>query len=99
MKRGELQIPQAASNDKQAIELLRVWAAGSKQHVAIRAEIWEDPAAWGIMLVDLARHVANAYEQSTGAGFEEVLCRIREGFDIEWENPTDTPSGEVFSDD
>lgn len=99
MKRGELQIPPAASKDKQAIELLRVWAAGGQQHVAIRTEIWEDPAAWGLMLVDLARHVANAYEQSTGAGFEETLRRIREGFDVEWEDPTDTPSGEVLTDD
>ena len=99
MNHGELQIPPAVSKDKQAIELLRVWAAGGKQHVAIRTEIWEDPAAWGLMLVDLAKHVANAYEQRTGAGLDEVLSRIREGFDMEWESPTDAPSGELLTED
>lgn len=48
------------------VELVRVWAAEGKQHVTIRADIWNDPAAWGMMLVDLARHVASAYAERKG---------------------------------
>jgi hypothetical protein len=62
----------------------------------LRAEAWEDPAAWGIMLVDLARHVARAYEQLKGLAREETLSRIHEGFDAEWTSPTDQPRGKVL---
>jgi len=47
------------------------------------------------MLVDLARHVANAYEQLRGGSREEMLSRIREGFEAEWTHPTDEPHGFV----
>ena len=45
------------------MEVARIWAAHGRQHVHIRTGLWEDPGAWGIMLVDLARHAANIYEQ------------------------------------
>jgi hypothetical protein len=45
------------------------------------------------MLVDLAEHVANAYEQTTGEYREGVLKRIKEGFDAEWSRATDDPTG------
>lgn len=54
MKPTELPVPGAVHADPKAIELLRVWAAGGKQHVTLATRVWEDPAAWGIMLVDLA---------------------------------------------
>jgi hypothetical protein len=91
---NELRIPTAVLPDKSAVELLRVWASRGKQHVALFSP-WDDPAAWGIMLVDLAKHVANAYEQSKGKDAGAVLKRIREGFDAEWAVATDEPSGEI----
>jgi hypothetical protein len=91
----ELPIPSAASRDNRAIELARIWAAGGKQHVSLATGIWDDPAAWGIMLVDLAKHVANAYAQTTGAMESETLQRIKEGFDAEWNTATDRPTGQV----
>ena len=45
------------------------------------------------MLVDLAHHVANAYEQGAGTDRLEALARIREGFDAEWESSTDEVHG------
>jgi hypothetical protein len=70
-----------------------VWAAGGHQHVTLATNLWEDPAAWGIMLVDLAKHVADAYEKTSGQPVAEVLARIRAGFDAEWETATDSPTG------
>lgn len=87
----ELQPPPIAASNPQAIEILRVWAApGSPQQVALRTA-WKDPAAWGLLLVDLARHVARAYEQE-GLLQAATLARIREGFDAEWSSPTDRPT-------
>jgi hypothetical protein len=95
MKPTELPVPSAVGADPEAIELLRVWAAGGKQHVSLATEVWDDPAAWGIMLVDLARHIASAYEQSSSQPYVASLKRIRETFDAEWEHATDEPSGGI----
>ncbi len=92
-KRNELPIPEGARFDSNALELARVWAAGGKQWAAVATKIWEDPAAWGIMLVDLARHIADSYARDEGRDANEVLDRIKQGFDVEWENPTDEPKG------
>ena len=91
--KGALGIPAPADGDAKALELVRVWASGGKQQVALRADAWEDSAAWGIMLVDLARHVARAVEQLHGHSQAQTLARIRAGLDAEWAAPTDTPSG------
>jgi hypothetical protein len=89
MHAKQLPVPRAAETDAKAVELLRVWAAEGRQHVSLATNLWNDPAAWGIMLVDLAKHVASAYEQNTGKDFAAVLRRIREGFDAEWETATE----------
>ena len=93
-KSGELPIPPAAREDPRAVELARVWAAGGKQHVSLTAGAWSDPAAWGIMLVDLARHVANHYSHEKGLARAEVLARIKKGFEVEWATPTSEVEGQ-----
>jgi hypothetical protein len=77
----ELPIPDQAARDERARELLRAWASGGKQHISIDTKHWADPAAWGIMLVDLAKHVANAYDQSGRMKSGAVLDRIKRNFD------------------
>lgn len=89
-------MPDAVRRDPKAIEILRVWASNGKQHVSLNAGLWEDPANWGIMLVDLATHIANAFEQSNGMNHAAVLRRVKSGFDAEWGSPTDTPGGNLL---
>jgi hypothetical protein len=91
----ELPVPPAARVDSAARELARVWAAGGEQHVSLEIGLWPDPGAWGLLLVDVARHVARAYQQTHGGDGSDVLARIRDTFDAEWEAPTDTPSGDA----
>jgi hypothetical protein len=95
MHKHELPVPSPALHDPNARELVRVWAAAGTQQVAISTRLWKDPAAWGVALVDLSRHVARAYVQSEGLQEEAVLRRIREAFDAEWSAPTDRPTGSV----
>ena len=92
----QLPIPAAASEDARAVELVRVWAAKGKQHVSIATGLWEDPASWGIMLVDLAKHIAMAYEQTTGKSRDQVLLRVKEGLDAEWGTATGEPKGTLL---
>jgi hypothetical protein len=87
---NSLEAPPLAGQHPQAVEILRVWAApGSPQQLSLRP-VWKDAGAWGLLLVDVARHVAKAYANE-GQNPQAVLARIRELFDAEWERPTDTP--------
>ena len=91
----ELTIPKAAKDDESSFEVLRVWIASKAQQVSLRTAVWEDPAAWGIMLADLARHVANSYHQEAGLDRTRTLLRIKAAMDAELGSPTDEPSGKV----
>jgi hypothetical protein len=94
-----LPLPPAAEADPQAFEAVRVWITGGRQHVSLRHNVWPDPAIWGLLLVDLARHVANALSQASCRDRVEVLARIKAGFDVEWAKPTDQPEGRVMDGD
>ena len=93
--RNELDVPPPVQSDSKAIEMARIWASKGQQVVTLRPDLWEDPAAWGIMLVDFANHVANAYEQMGRGSKEEVLKRIFEGMQAEISHPTDEVTGEI----
>ena len=92
----ELPIPDDAAIDESGFEIARVWAAGGKQHVTLMTGIWEDPANWGVFLVDLAKHVANAYSDTGNVDRQLILDRLKAGFDAEWESETDHPTGQVI---
>jgi len=78
------------ADETEATEVLRVWAApGQAQQLTLRTT-WKDPGAWGLLLVDIARHAARAYERE-GRDPQDVLRRIRELCDAEWSDTTDEP--------
>jgi Domain of unknown function (DUF5076) len=92
----ELLIPNAAKHDQKSFEILRVWVANHGQHVSLRAGVWRDPAAWGIMLSDLMQHIANSYHQDQGLDRAQTLDRIKAGLGAELASPTDRASGHVI---
>jgi uncharacterized protein DUF5076 len=86
--KDELAAPAAAVEDARSFEIARVWMASGAQLVRLRADVWPDPAAWGIVLAELARHVALAYHQREDHAIEDVLERVLAGFQSELESPT-----------
>ena len=94
MALNELGVPPKAEADPAAFEIARVWVASGGQQVSLRHYQWSDPAAWGILLADLTRHLANAYQDS-GRDRVDTIRRIREGFDAEMDSPTDEPTGRI----
>jgi Domain of unknown function (DUF5076) len=91
-----LSIPPAAQRDKASFEVMRVWIAEQGQHVSIQSGAWDDPFAWGIVLADLARHIALAHQlQNKETDIDAFMVRLLEGFQAEIDNPTDEPEGEV----
>ena len=67
--------------------------ANKEQHVSLRVGVWSDPAAWGIMLADLAKHIVNSYDQDATLDRRKALQRIKAAFDAELTKPTDDPIG------
>ena len=94
VKPRELPIPPAAIHDPRSGELLRAWIADQSLQCTLNVQVWDDPGHWGIMLADVARHVANATHDQDGSDRMETIQRIRELFDAELDAPTDEPTGD-----
>jgi len=79
-----------ANSNPQSMEVLRVWAGpGVPQQLTLRTT-WKDAGTWGLLLADVARHAAKAYANE-GHDAADVLAKIRQLLDAEFDNPTDTP--------
>lgn len=91
--------PPLVLSDPKAREIVRVWGAHGKMHVTLNPDLWDEPGCWGIMLADLAQHVANAYSELRNADRALTLKQIRSGFECEWDSPTDVPTGCVRGED
>ena len=93
----ELQIPPTAKSDKQACELIRAWAAHGGLYCSLNVDAWGDDKAtigWGILLSDIARHVADAFNQTKDWDKQETLSKIRSLFDSELGKPTAETRGD-----
>ncbi|MDH3281082.1 MAG: DUF5076 domain-containing protein, partial [Gammaproteobacteria bacterium] len=88
--KNELAKPPIAKEDG-AHEVLRVWGGPDLPHQFVVETTWDDPGNWGILLVDVARHAAKAYEGSHGINEADALDRIKQLLDAEWSSPTDVP--------
>jgi hypothetical protein len=93
-------IPEAALRDKDAVEMLRVWIAEKKLHCSMKVGMYRETMnvpeekAWGTILADVARHVANALESSYSTSAAESLDKIRETFFKELDSPTSITKGD-----
>ena len=94
-KDDQLDIPDTAVEDPNSFEIIRVWVAKKGQHVSLKPGLWDDPAYYGVMLADLAGHIANSYTQTAGYDRAKTLMRVKAGFDAEFKSPTDTPTGRI----
>lgn len=92
-EKNQLAIPPMAKADPKSFELIRAWVAQGDLHVSLQLGGWEDPTAWGVVLADVLRHVANFYEEKKGIDPEETIARVKAAFDAEVESPTDEAEG------
>ncbi len=90
----ELVLPEEAETDPEAGELLRAWVVSGALHCSLKPTVWPDPGNWGILLADVARHVARAVQLHDGRLPTETIARIAHVFNCEIESPTDKPDGE-----
>lgn len=95
MKTSELPIPPSARSDNKAVELIRTWAAHGGLHCSLSVDNWgeSERVGWGILLTDVARHVANALHEQKKLDRDQTLKEIRRIFNAELDSPTAEPSG------
>jgi hypothetical protein len=76
---SELSAPPDAG-EPNALEVLRAWLVTEQLHCSLRADVFEDPSAWGAVLADVARHVALALQEADGTDPAATLHTIGETF-------------------
>lgn len=86
---NQLGIPAEPLGDTDAYELARIWASDGHQYFVLNVAPEAEPAAWGIMALDLMKHAARAYQQLDGRSKEDYYKRILAGFMAEMQNPTE----------
>jgi hypothetical protein len=74
-----------------AVEVLRAFVVDGGLSIAF-TRAFEEPDMWGMVLVDIARHAARAFEREGVCSQEEALERIVKMFEAELERPTDPGS-------
>lgn len=82
----QLTIPPETAGDDDATEMIRIWLAHNELHVSLLLGMWADAEeaevderdAWGELLSDVIRHIANGLEQSHGWDRASTIARIRD---------------------
>ena len=99
MELNQRPIPEPALRDKDAVEVLRVWIAEEGLHCSLKIGMYEESTqvpegrAWGKILADVARHIANALEQGYKHDAVQSLADIRDVFLTELEAPSTNAHG------
>jgi hypothetical protein len=84
----EQPIPPDAVTNPEAVEVLRAFVVDGGLSISfVRA--FDDPSMWGMMLVDIARHAARAYDKEGAMSEAEALAAIVDMFDSELSTVTD----------
>lgn len=96
----EMPIPVAAQRDPDSVEMLRVWIAEKGLWCSVKIGMYRDTMdvaeekAWGTILADATRHIANALADKYGANTAESIRRIRQSFLEELADPTSETTGD-----
>ena len=64
-------------------KILEITRLDNEQQFSINSLVWDDPAAWGILLVDLAKFLAESYSNEKNMDANDAFARIFEGVQAE----------------
>jgi hypothetical protein len=71
------------------VELLRAWVVGQELHCELSPDAVPDAETWGVVLADVARHVARAIQEQEGQDEAAALQAVRAAFEAELLSPAD----------
>jgi len=100
----ELEAPPAAHEDPKSVEVLRLWVAKGGQWVSLNPYLYRDRDfkeewAWGLVLSDAIKHIANAVSELSGKDKQQVIDDIRTSFEAEMSKPTSEVRGGILPSD
>lgn len=98
VKPKELQVPVEVTGEPDAWEIARIWKTSEGQTVLLSPANRWGPEEWGVMLSDLAQHVANSKNLNKGTDKADFLKKLKKQLDKEWQSPTDTMEGRLMND-
>lgn len=99
MQDGQLPIPGLAISDAKSVELMRAWIAQQGLHISLMIGAWDhtptidERKAWGIVLADAVKHIADALVRE-GKERIETVAAIRASFLAELDRPTSSSDGD-----
>jgi len=78
--------------------MVSAWIAERGLHCSLNIGMWEaegrsEAKAWGILLADIVRHIANAVEESKGEDGTHVATAIVQSLNAELDSPTSRATG------
>jgi len=93
-----LVIPPAAQRDDNAVQMLSAWIAERGLHCSLNIGLWDaqgkdEAVAWGILMADLVRHVANALQDRIGVSADSTVQQLLDSLRRELDEPTSPASG------
>lgn len=96
---NERPIPEAAVQDPNSVEMLRVWVAGGQLHCSLKVGMYRDgmgideELAWGTILADAARHIAKALQDGGNLNETDSLAKLAAAFNEEVSVPSSELKG------
>lgn len=96
---NERPIPEAAYEDENSVEMLRIWIAGKELHCSLKIGMYKETTkiseekAWGRMLADASKHIANALKEKYSTDAKQSLRLIQDSFNKEMDAPTANAKG------
>lgn len=93
-----LNVPLAAQRDENSVQMLSAWVAEKGLHCSLKIGMWEESgrvesSAWGILLADAVRHIANALQEQYGHAAPDTIASILEAMHDELGEPTSPVKG------
>jgi hypothetical protein len=94
-----LVLPPAAQRDEDAIQMLSAWIAENGLHCTLNIGMWKaqghnEPEAWGVLLADVVRHVADAIQQDSGTPSADTIETVLASLTRELDEPTSKVKGD-----
>ncbi|WP_444901156.1 DUF5076 domain-containing protein [Microbulbifer sp. SSSA007] len=95
---NELEIPPAAVQDENSVELIRAFVANGAQWTSINPHLFrnhefQEEKAWGIFLADTIKHLASAISESKKVDGYDVIVDIVEALNNELDLSTSDVQG------
>lgn len=96
---NERPVPEAALQDPNSVEMLRVWVAAGQLHCSLKVGMYRDgmgideEIAWGTILADAARHIAKALQSGSNLNETKSLAKLVAKFNEEVTVPSSDLKG------